>query len=33
MRLTTRSEYSSYLQNNGNDVDALIAALKAKASG
>ena len=32
MRLTTRSEYSSYLQNNGNDVDALIAALKAKAS-
>jgi phospholipid transport system substrate-binding protein len=32
MRLTTRSEYSSYMLNNGNDLDALIAALKAKAS-
>jgi len=33
MRLTTRSEYASYMQNNGNDLDALIAALKAKANG
>jgi len=31
LKLTKREEYASYLQNNGNNVDALIAALKAQA--
>lgn len=32
LRLTKRNEYSSYLQNNGNDINALITALKAQSS-
>ncbi len=33
MKLTKRNEYASYLQNNGNDLNALIAALKAQSAG
>jgi len=32
MKLTTRSEYASYMQQNSNDLNALIAALKAKSA-
>ena len=32
MKLTKRSEYASYLQNNNNDLNALIAALRAQSS-
>jgi phospholipid transport system substrate-binding protein len=33
LRLTQRSDYASYLQQHGNNVDALIAAMKAQVSG
>jgi phospholipid transport system substrate-binding protein len=33
LRLTQRSDYASYLSQHGNNVDALIAAMKAQLSG